>query len=231
MEVLRVTSSRPLICSARAVQISGCGRRSRIDLSGEPRLRLADGKSSWVATWWSPTGSPWWEQRTKPSFPDGCPMFAPAYMGRKRRGAAPPNAFVMWRNELRPRAKVLAHGVRALEESVFGPCTLGRTWGTRPEPTTVVGRSNPREFRQPNLDKSEIQPSLRDSFLIGPPVTRLERHQIAGCVELHVACRTVCRYCRSPVDCFYAGFRNQEAFEVEGVGNAHHAQLLRAWLS
>jgi hypothetical protein len=25
---------------------------------------------------------------------DGCPMFAPAYMGRKRRGAAPPNASV-----------------------------------------------------------------------------------------------------------------------------------------
>ena len=23
---------------------------------------------------------------------------------------------------------------------VFGPCTLGRTWGTRPEPLTVVKR-------------------------------------------------------------------------------------------
>jgi hypothetical protein len=27
---------------------------------------------------------------TQPISLDGCPMFAPAYMGRKRRGAAPP---------------------------------------------------------------------------------------------------------------------------------------------
>ena len=33
---------------------------------------------------------------------------------------------------LRPIARVLAHRMRAWEESVFGPCTLGRTWGTRP---------------------------------------------------------------------------------------------------
>src|ERR1700761_9570808 len=32
----------------------------------------------------------------------------------------------------RPRTRVLAHGVKAFEESVFGPCTLGRTGGTRP---------------------------------------------------------------------------------------------------
>jgi hypothetical protein len=50
-------------------------------------------------------------------------------------------------------ARVLAHGVKALEESVFGPCTphgkpgqVGRTWGTRPEPMTAVGRSNPPEL-------------------------------------------------------------------------------------
>jgi hypothetical protein len=29
--------------------------------------------------------------------------------------------------------------VKAFEKSVFGPCTLGRTWGTRPEPKTAVG--------------------------------------------------------------------------------------------
>ena len=58
-------------------------------------------------------------------FPGRVPHVRQAYMGRKRRGAAPPNAFAMWRSELRPRAKVLAHGVKALEESVFGPCTLG----------------------------------------------------------------------------------------------------------
>jgi hypothetical protein len=32
--------------------------------------------------------------------------------------------------------------VKAFEESVFGPCTLGRTWGTRPEPSTVSERSS-----------------------------------------------------------------------------------------
>jgi hypothetical protein len=40
--------------------------------------------------------------------------------------------------------------VKTFEESVFGPCTphgkpgqVGRPWGTRPEPKTLVGRSNP----------------------------------------------------------------------------------------
>ena len=31
--------------------------------------------------------------------------------------------------------------VKAFERSVFGPCTLRRTWGTRPEPTAFVWRS------------------------------------------------------------------------------------------
>jgi hypothetical protein len=38
------------------------------------------------------------------------------------------------------------NGVEAFEKSVFGPCTLGRTWGTRPEPKTLVGRFNPLEL-------------------------------------------------------------------------------------
>ena len=47
-------------------------------------------------------------------------------------GPAPSNALPTWAKRLRPRARVLAHEVKAFEESVFGPCTLGRTWGTRP---------------------------------------------------------------------------------------------------
>ncbi len=65
--------------------------------------------------------------------------------GPKKTGRSPSQRFC-WAKRLRPRARVLAHRVKALEKSVFGPCTLGRTWGTRPEPMTVVGRSNPGEF-------------------------------------------------------------------------------------
>ena len=43
--------------------------------------------------------------------------------GRKRRGVAPSNAVLY-----RPRANFLAPRVKALEESVFGPCTLARIW-------------------------------------------------------------------------------------------------------
>jgi hypothetical protein len=43
-------------------------------------------------------------------------------MGRKRWGEAPSNAIAM-------RAK----GLKAFEKTVFGPCTLMRTWGTRQE--------------------------------------------------------------------------------------------------
>src|SRR5271170_7837687 len=63
-------------------------------------------------------------------------------MGRKSQGAAPSNALATWAKRLRPRSRILAHGVKALEEFVFGPCTLRRTWGTRPEPLTVVGTSD-----------------------------------------------------------------------------------------
>jgi hypothetical protein len=80
---------------------------------------------------------------------------------------------------------------------------------------------------------SVVTSRLRKTPLRMEPSSRklLKRRQISGCVELHVACRTVCLHSRSPVDPFCAGFRNQKAFEVEGVGNAHHAQLLHARLS
>ena len=62
---------------------------------------------------------------------DGCPMFASAYMGRKRIFS---NAFTLSTtifdldHSLFPRRRAL-EGLRLV---FFGPCTLGRTWSTRP---------------------------------------------------------------------------------------------------
>jgi hypothetical protein len=64
----------------------------------------------------------------------GAPCRKSGYMGRKRRGAAPSNDSATRAKRLRRRARMVAHGVKAFEKFVFGPCTLRRTWGTRPEP-------------------------------------------------------------------------------------------------
>ena len=69
----------------------------------------------------------------KPTPLDGCPTFALAYVGRKWRGVAPFERFRYSRKIPCPRVQFEAK-VKAFEEIVFGPCTLGRTWGTRPEP-------------------------------------------------------------------------------------------------
>jgi hypothetical protein len=74
------------------------------------------------------------------------PHVRPSVHGPKKTGRSPSQRFCYVVKRLPPRARVLARGVKALEESVFGPCTLGRTWGTRPEPMTVVGKSNPPEL-------------------------------------------------------------------------------------
>ena len=40
----------------------------------------------------------------------------------------------------------------------FGPCTLGRTWGTRPEPWTVVRGMKSADFpHQSNSDQCQTQ--------------------------------------------------------------------------
>ena len=75
--------------------------------------------------------------------------------GPKKTGRSPPNAFCYVARCCGLEQEVLRHGVKALEESVFGPCTLRRTWGTRPEPTTVVGSSNPARAHRLNLDNSD----------------------------------------------------------------------------
>ena len=53
-------------------------------------------------------------------------------MGRKKTGRSPPNAFCYVARCRGLEQEVLRLGLKALEESVFGPCTLRRTWGTRP---------------------------------------------------------------------------------------------------
>ena len=96
--------------------------------------------------------------------------------GPKMTRRSPSECFCSIATRLRTRARVLAHGLKALEEPVFGPwsripctgrhqrmrvrlslrksgCTLGRTWGPRPEPTTVVVSQNPARSCRPNLDR------------------------------------------------------------------------------
>src|SRR6202043_1098085 len=84
-------------------------------------------------------------------FPGRVPHVRPSVHGPKKTGRSPSQRFSYEAKRLRPRARVVAHGVKALEESVFGPCTLGRTCFPRPEPTTVVERSEYPRARRPNL--------------------------------------------------------------------------------
>jgi hypothetical protein len=75
-------------------------------------------------------------------------MFAPAYMGRKRRGRSPhPTLLLRGQTTVNRKEEFLAHGVKALEKPVFGPCTLVRTWGTRPEMLGNEIRSVPSDVR------------------------------------------------------------------------------------
>ena len=85
----------------------------------------------------------------------GAPCGKSGTMGRKRRGCprerSPSQAFLLCGEMLWPRTRGLAHGVKALEEFVFGPCTPHgtpgqvRRRGTRPEPTTWLGVQIPPE--------------------------------------------------------------------------------------
>ncbi len=64
----------------------------------------------------------------------------------EKTGRSPIERFCYAGKKNAPRARIVAHGVKAFEKSVFGPCTLGRTWGTRPEPLTVVRREDPPAY-------------------------------------------------------------------------------------
>jgi hypothetical protein len=66
-------------------------------------------------------------------------------------------------NPLLPRASILVHAVKALEKIVFGPCTLWRTWGTRPEPEAAVERSDLHPKMLDVLFAIEYKPSIEGS--------------------------------------------------------------------
>jgi hypothetical protein len=113
----------------------------------------------------------------------GAPSRKSGTMGRKRRGAAPSQRFCYVAKKLRPRARVLAHGVKALEKSVLGPCTLWRTWGTRPAPLTVVGGSNPPELADliwTGLKFSQTRPGKRASFFAPTTATPMSSTKAAN---------------------------------------------------
>jgi hypothetical protein len=71
----------------------------------------------------------------------GCPvfapMFAPAYMGRKRRGAAPPNAPAKRAKNLTKGRILVTHGVNAFDKLVFGPMYAEANMGY---PSVAIGR-------------------------------------------------------------------------------------------
>ncbi len=122
--------------------------------------------------------------RNEAFFPGRVPHVRSSVHGPKIvRGVAPSNAFGIAKR-LRPGARVLAGVGEALEKSVFGPwsrisctgchqrmrmkfvdtresnrksgCTLRRTWGTRPEPSTVVGSLDPAGGCRCNLNRLEF---------------------------------------------------------------------------
>jgi hypothetical protein len=63
-------------------------------------------------------------------------------VGRKR-WAQPLERFSYTRQSCSRRYQ-FRNDVKAFEEIIFGPCTLRRTWGTRPEPSNWFWTSLPR---------------------------------------------------------------------------------------
>src|ERR1700688_3316093 len=80
---------------------------------------------------------------------DGCPMFAPAYMGRRRR--AQPLRTLLLRGQEAAGARALMHGVKALEKHPFRPMYAGANMG---HPSREVGFVTTRESSQPRCRDS-----------------------------------------------------------------------------
>jgi hypothetical protein len=68
-------------------------------------------------------------------------------------GRSPFRRYCQGSKKTAAKARIDARGVKAFEKSVFGPCTLRRTWGTRPEPTTVVVSRNPARSCRPKFSR------------------------------------------------------------------------------
>src|ERR1700761_7779710 len=79
----------------------------------------------------------------------GCPVFATAYMGRKRR-TQPFQRFCYEDKRLPPSTKSLCSGVKASEKFIFGPgtwCERGapvQRRGSSFDPTSCCGRTRSR---------------------------------------------------------------------------------------
>jgi hypothetical protein len=88
------------------------------------------------------------------------------------------NAFTPCATTLALRRSLLARLAerwKGLRPVFFGPCTLGRTWGTRPGKRALLlaqGRAcslvhRKRSYPTSNLDSSEVQPSPFDKLRAG----------------------------------------------------------------
>jgi hypothetical protein len=62
-------------------------------------------------------------------------MFAPAYVAR---GGQPSRRFCYAINK-QLKQEPRANGLKAFQNIIFNPCTLMRTWGTRPRTIAIVG--------------------------------------------------------------------------------------------
>ena len=144
-----------------------CNFRALVPGSGSPCVEPGDQRASPCQTLWY--GS-WWMDRScggrvgnqvgvatqvqsgaavgaknEARFPGRVPHVRQSVHGPKKTGAAPPTLLLREQEtttkSLRPRARTVVYSVKALEKSVFSPCTphgkpgrVGRTWSTRPEP-------------------------------------------------------------------------------------------------
>jgi hypothetical protein len=92
---------------------------------------------------------------------DGCPMFAKAYMGRGRilpMLSLHAQGLSLLAAVFSPHSKSVGKGLRPV---FFGPCTLGRTWGTRPgkrasffAPTAATPMNSTKVATQPDFRPS-----------------------------------------------------------------------------
>jgi hypothetical protein len=89
---------------------------------------------------------------------------APSVRETKTAGRSPFERLRYARKILFPREQSETK-VKAFEDIVFGPCTLGRTWGTRPAPLPRLIDGSSRFLPKLNLDKLEIQVAPPPDFL------------------------------------------------------------------
>jgi hypothetical protein len=99
----------------------GRKRRCNVILLDELQLQTGFAKPGWVATFVEFVCVAVVGAKTEALFPGRVPHVRPSVHGLKKTGRSSFERFRNAAKTLRPRARVLAHGMRALEESVFGP--------------------------------------------------------------------------------------------------------------